>query len=244
MTDDQPPMMADDASCDDAPGRDDASGHRHAMRVIEAVLFASPDPVPRARLAEYLPAGAPVDMLLQHLAADYAGRGIELVRRDDAWAFRTAPDLAAHLQARVIEPRRLGRAALEVLAIIAYHQPATRAEIEDIRGVALARGTLDLLVEAGFVRPRGRRQVVGRPLEWVTTPHFLDHFDLASLADLPGLDELKAAGLIGGARGIADYAAERDQPQLPLVLRSRGRLDGFTAGTDSGAAPDDGGKPG
>ncbi|GGB26973.1 segregation and condensation protein B [Tistrella bauzanensis] len=214
------------------------------MRVIEAVLFASPDPVPRARLAEYLPAGAPVDMLLQHLAADYAGRGIELVRRDDAWAFRTAPDLAAHLQARVIEPRRLGRAALEVLAIIAYHQPATRAEIEDIRGVALARGTLDLLVEAGFVRPRGRRQVVGRPLEWVTTPHFLDHFDLASLADLPGLDELKAAGLIGGARGIADYAAERDQPQLPLVLRSRGRLDGFTAGTDSGAAPDDGGKPG
>ncbi|HAE48134.1 MAG TPA: SMC-Scp complex subunit ScpB, partial [Tistrella mobilis] len=190
---------------------DDTERFAHARRVIEAVLFASAEPLGRDRLAEYLPAGAPIDAVLDSLAADYAGRGVELVRRDDAWAFRTAPDLAPHLQARVVEPRRLGRAALEVLAIIAYHQPVTRAEIEEIRGVALARGTLDLLIETGFVRPRGRRQAVGRPLEWATTPHFLDHFDLASLADLPGLDELKAAGLLGQGRGIADYAADQEQ---------------------------------
>ncbi|WP_372006518.1 SMC-Scp complex subunit ScpB [Tistrella mobilis] len=215
---------------------DDTNGFAHARRVIEAVLFASAEPLGRDRLAEYLPAGAPIDAVLDSLAADYAGRGVELVRRDDAWAFRTAPDLAPHLQARVVEPRRLGRAALEVLAIIAYHQPVTRAEIEEIRGVALARGTLDLLIETGFVRPRGRRQAVGRPLEWVTTPHFLDHFDLTSLADLPGLDELKAAGLLGQGRGIADYAADQEQPALPLEPRPKpsGRLGGFTTGLEGG----------
>jgi segregation and condensation protein B len=180
---------------------DDTNGFADARRVIEAVLFASAEPLGRDRLAEYLPAGAPIDAVLDSLAADYAGRGVELVRRDDAWAFRTAPDLAPHLQARVVEPRRLGRAALEVLAIIAYH-----------------------------------RQAVGRPLEWVTTPHCLDHFDLTSLADLPGLDELKAAGLLGQGRGIADYAADQEQPALPLEPRPKpsGRLGGFTTGLEGG----------
>ncbi len=133
---------------------------------------------------------------LRALQADYAGRGVELVERDGRWSFRTAPDLAPLLRRTRPEPRRLSRAATETLAIVAYHQPVSRAEVEAIRGVAVARGTLDVLIEAGWIAPAGRREVPGRPLTYATTPAFLHAFGLPSLAALPGLDELRAAGLL------------------------------------------------
>jgi len=140
------------------------------------------------------------------LQQTYQDRGIQLVRRDNRWAFRTAPDLAAALVVESHVERKMSRAAIETLAIIAYHQPVTRAEIEEIRGVALSKGTLDVLFEAGWVRPRGRRQTPGRPMLWATTPAFLDHFGLVALDDLPGVEELKAAGLLDARPGLSSYA--------------------------------------
>ncbi|WP_241911747.1 SMC-Scp complex subunit ScpB [Telmatospirillum siberiense] len=176
------------------------------VRLIEALLFASAEPVDERGLAERLPEGADLGEVLDVLQETYRERGIQLVRRDNRWAFRTAPDLAAALIVESHVERKLSRAALETLAIIAYHQPVTRAEIEEIRGVALSKGTLDVLFEAGWIRPRGRRQTPGRPMLWATTPAFLDHFGLVALDDLPGIEELKAAGLLDSRPGLSSYA--------------------------------------
>ncbi|HEX5453569.1 MAG TPA: SMC-Scp complex subunit ScpB [Stellaceae bacterium] len=166
------------------------------LRLIEALLFAAPEPLGEDEMARRLGDGADVAGLLQALAGRYSDRGVNLVRVAGGWTFRTAPDLAPFLRSERAVPRKLSRAAVETLAIVAYHQPVTRAEIEAVRGVALARGTLDRLLEAGWVRPAGRRDVPGRPLNWVTAPAFLVHFGLDSLTDLPGIDELRAAGLL------------------------------------------------
>lgn len=166
------------------------------LRILEAVLFASAEPLAPEEIAPHLGQGADVPLLLERLAERYRGRGVNLVRRGDKWAFRTADDLQFLLRREETESRQLSRAALEVLAIIAYHQPATRAEIEEVRGVASGGGTFDVLMQTGWVRMRGRRRTPGRPVTYGTTDAFLDHFGLESLADLPGLEELKGSGLL------------------------------------------------
>ena len=166
------------------------------LRILEAILFASAEPLSPAEIAPYLGEGADVPMLLEQLAVRYNGRGVNLVRRGDKWALRTADDLAVLLRREETESRQLSRAALETLAIIAYHQPATRAEVEEVRGVASGGGTFDVLMQTGWVRMRGRRRTPGRPVTYGTTEAFLDHFGLESLADLPGLEELKGSGLL------------------------------------------------
>ncbi len=165
--------------------------------MVEALLFAAAEPLSAADLAERLPAGADVGAALAALQARYAGRGVELVCVADRWRFQTAADLAFLMTEEREEPRRLSRAAQETLAIIAYHQPVTRAEIEAVRGVQASKGTLDVLLELGLVRMRGRRRTPGRPVTFGTTDGFLEHYGLASLADLPGAAEMKAAGLLG-----------------------------------------------
>ncbi len=165
-------------------------------RIAEAILFASAEPVSRQRLAEQLPDGCDVDAVLASLQEDYAERGFQLVRVAGKWVFRTADDLSYLLEKHTVDERRLSKAALETLAIIAYHQPVTRAEIEEIRGVATSRGTLDVLMETSWVRPRGRRRAPGKPVTYGTTEAFLVHFGLNSLSELPGLAELKGAGLL------------------------------------------------
>jgi segregation and condensation protein B len=169
-----------------------------AVRIAEALLFASPTPLAAEAIAGRLPGGVPVAGVLEDLAELYAGRGVNLVRVAGGYAFRTAPDLSYVLSRDAVEPRRLTRAALETLAIVAYHQPVTRAEIEEIRGVSTSKGTLDTLLETGWVRLRGRRKAPGRPVAYGTTPAFLDHFGLDAVADLPGLDELRGAGFLEG----------------------------------------------
>lgn len=164
-------------------------------RIVEALLFASPVPLTEADILAYLPQPQPVLPILRALQTDYAGRGVQIEEHGGRWTLRTAPDLGGYLQRLQLKPKTLSQAALETLAIIAYRQPVTRAEIEQIRGVTVSRGTLDLLVDTGWVRPRGRKPVPGRPVTWVTTPAFLDHFDLQNLDDLPRLEELTGAGL-------------------------------------------------
>jgi segregation and condensation protein B len=182
------------------------------LRLVEALLFAATAPLDEAVLARHLDEEADVGVLLHELTENYAGRGVNLVRLAGGWVFRTAPDLAAKLRIERPVVRKLSRAALETLAVIAYHQPVTRAEIEEIRGVALGKGTIDALMEAGWVRPRGRRASPGRPLLWVTTSNFLVHFGLDSLNELPGIDELRAAGLLDLAPAPAgDSAPKPDQ---------------------------------
>jgi segregation and condensation protein B len=180
--------------------RDDAGSERlsQAIRIAEALLFASREPLPEEAIAERLPRGIAAAEVMGRLQALYAGRGVNLRRIAGGWAFRTAPDLAYLLAREEEGERKLSRAALETLAIIAYHQPVTRAEIEEIRGVSAAKGTLDVLLETGWVRMRGRRRTPGRPITYGTTPAFLDHFGLDSIGDLPGLEELKGAGLLDG----------------------------------------------
>jgi segregation and condensation protein B len=165
--------------------------------MVEALLFASAEPLSAAALAERLPQGVDVARALMQLRALYTGRGVELVCVADRWRLQTAPDLAFLMTRERSEPRRLSKAAQETLAIIAYHQPVTRAEIEAIRGVQASRGTLDLLLDLGLARLRGRRRSPGRPVTFGTTDFFLEQYGLASLADLPGLSEMKAAGLLG-----------------------------------------------
>ena len=164
-------------------------------RAVEAALFAATEPMTAPQLSRHL-GGADVRIALDDLAAHYAGRGVELVERGGRWHFQTAPDLAHLLRREREDVRRLSRAGTEVLAIVAYHEPVSRAEIEAIRGVQTAKGTLDVLMEAGWVRAAGRREVPGRPVIYATTPDFLTHFGLASRRDLPGIDELRAAGLL------------------------------------------------
>ncbi len=168
------------------------------LRLLEALLFASAEPLDEKTLAARLPQGADVKAALEQLRAEYAPRGVNLVRVAGKWAFRTASDLSWLLTKDSVVPRKLSRAAIETLAIVAYHQPVTRAEVEEIRGISAAKGTLDVLLETGWVRPRGRRKAPGRPVTYGTTETFLAHFGLEALDDLPGLDELKGSGLLDG----------------------------------------------
>ena len=165
------------------------------VRAVEATLFAAEEPMSAEAISTHL-GGADVREALRALAVDYEGRGVQLVERGKRWHFQTAPDLAHLLRREREDVRRLSRAATEVLAIVAYHEPVSRAEIESIRGVQTAKGTLDVLMEAGWVRIAGRREVPGRPVIYATTPEFLAHFGLSSRRDLPGIDELRAAGLL------------------------------------------------
>jgi len=176
----------------------DPQARPEELRLLEALLFASAEPLDQAALAKRMPDGVDVKVALAQLQADYASRGVNLVRVANKWTFRTAGDLSWLMTRETTETRRLSRAAIEMLAIIAYHQPITRAEIEDIRGVSVSKGTLDVLMETGWVRPRGRRKAPGRPLTFGTTETFLSHFGLEAIGDLPGLDELKGTGLLDG----------------------------------------------
>jgi segregation and condensation protein B len=171
---------------------------REKLRVLEALLFASSEPLEEKNLAGFLNPGDDVPALLQELQSFYAPRGVNLVKVAGRWQFRTAGDLSHLLERRASEERKLSRAALETLAIVAYHQPVTRAEIEEIRGVQTSAGTLDILLESGWIRPRGRRRAPGRPLTYGTTDSFLSQFGLDSIKDLPGLAELRGAGLLDG----------------------------------------------
>ncbi|MDP9413394.1 MAG: SMC-Scp complex subunit ScpB [Pseudomonadota bacterium] len=166
------------------------------VRAVEATLFAAEEPMTAAEIADYVGPDVDVEQALSILVEHYAGRGIELVERGKRWHFQTAPDLAHILRRERDEARKLSRAAVETLAIIAYHEPVSRAEIEAIRGVQISKGTLDVLMEAGWVRPAGRREAPGRPLTYATTAGFLAHFGLRSRRDLPGIEDLKAAGLL------------------------------------------------
>jgi segregation and condensation protein B len=183
-------------------------------RAVEATLFASAAPLSVDELVEHVGEGD-IEIALGQLAAHYEGRGIELVERGGRWHFQTAPDLAHLLRRTREEPRRLSRAATETLAIIAYHEPVSRAEIEAIRGVQISKGTLDVLMDAGWVRPAGRREGPGRALLYGTTQEFLTHFGLASRRDLPGIDDLKAAGLLDPL----------DEAVFQLQLESEGEED-------------------
>jgi segregation and condensation protein B len=178
------------------------------IRLLEAIVFASAEPVAERVLAARLPEGANVSELLEELRGMYENRGVHLVRVGNAVAFRTAPDLASLMKIEREVVRKLSRAAVETLSIIAYHQPITRAEIEEVRGVSLSKGTIDILLEAGWVKPKGRRRLPGRPVTWGTTEDFLDHFGLESLDALPGIEELKAAGLLDRRRGFGPLAEQ------------------------------------
>jgi segregation and condensation protein B len=181
----------------DTPGEEPAQGlDPMHLRIVEALLFAASEPMDERALARALPAQADIGALLSELQSQYEGRGVNLVHVAGKWQFRTANDLAFLLRKQAVEERKLSRAAIETLAIIAYHQPVTRAEIEDIRGVMVSKGTVDALMEAGWVRIRGRRRVPGRPVTYGTTEAFLVHFGLENVGDLPGMDELKAAGFL------------------------------------------------
>ncbi len=188
------------------------------IRMVEALLFASAHPLGEKDLAERLPEDVDVAALVDELVALYAGRGVNLSQVAGKWMFRTAPDLAFLLRREVQEQRRLSRAAVETLAIIAYHQPITRAEIEDTRGVSLSKGTLDVLMEEGWVRMMGRRRTPGRPITYGTTEDFLTHFGMASVKDLPGIEELKAAGLLDNVNvamlKLTDDEEDEGQPDL------------------------------
>jgi segregation and condensation protein B len=168
------------------------------LRLLEAMLFAAAAPLDEKELAAKLPQGVDVRPALARLQEDYAARGVNLVRIAGKWTFRTAGDLAWLLSKETIETRKLSRAAIETLAIIAYHQPVTRAEIEDIRGVTTSKGSVDVLLETGWIRPRGRRKAPGRPITYGTTTEFLSHFGLDAVGDLPGLEELKGSGMLDG----------------------------------------------
>lgn len=188
-------------------------------RIVEALLFASSKPLSLEVMRERLPEDSDLGGALLSLKEEYAARGVNLVEVGGLWAFRTADDLGDVLTLEKHEERKLSRAALETLAIIAYHQPVTRAEIENIRGVSTHRGTIDVLMETGWVKPGRRRETPGRPLTWVTTTAFLDHYGIEALTDLPGLDDLKASGLldrrpaIDTLPGTADLFNEEEQDE-------------------------------
>ncbi len=188
-------------------------------RMVEAILFATADPVTVADLAARMPMGCDPAEALVRLRKRYEGRGVNVVRVGDAWAIRTAPDLGFLMQKEVVETRKLSRAAIETLAIVAYHQPVTRAEIEEIRGVSVSRGTIDQLIEMDWIRLGRRKMTPGRPVTFVVTQGFLDHFGLESARDLPGLKELRAAGLLDsrpppGALAPGEGEDDDGQPEL------------------------------
>jgi len=217
------------------------------LRLLEALLFAADEPLEEKALANRLPAGVDVRAALKTLQIEYASRGVNLVRVGGKWAFRTANDLSWLLTHEAVEPKKLSRAAIETLAIIAYHQPVTRAEIEEIRGVSAAAGTLDVLLKTGWIRPRGRRKVPGRPITYGTTENFLSHFGLEVLSDLPGIEELKGSGLLDGQLPVGfNVPMPSDDPTLrededPLEA---GDLDlGLAPRVESGADPQQGEEP-
>jgi segregation and condensation protein B len=194
--------------------------HDPDVRAVEATLFAAEQPMTIEQIRAYVGDAVDVPTALAKLTEHYDGRGIEVVQRGKAWHFQTAADLAHLLRREREESRKLSRAAVETLAIIAYHEPVSRAEIEAIRGVQISKGTLDVLMEAGWVRPAGRREVPGRPLIYATTPGFLAHFGLTSRKDLPGIDDLKAAGLldpIDMALGDMQFGGEENDSELEIA---------------------------
>lgn len=209
------PQVPEEAAADAAPAAAPdaeevtaALDRAQSLRILEAVLFAAAEPLDRATIARHLPKGADVDTLVDGLELQYSGRGVNLVRVAGRVTLRTAGDLAHVLRIERDQPRKLSRAAVETLAIIAYHQPVTRAEIEEIRGVVISRGTLDVLMEAGWIKPHGHRETPGRPATWVVTEAFLGHFGLDSRDDLPGLDELRAAGLLDARPAVSAYTEQ------------------------------------
>jgi len=206
------------------------TGMDDLTRAVEATLFAATEPMTVEAISAHL-GGAEVRAALAELAAHYEGRGIALVERGKRWHFQTAPDLAHLLRREREEVRRLSRAATEVLAIVAYHEPVSRAEIEAIRGVQTAKGTLDVLLEAGWVRVAGRREVPGRPVIYATTPEFLAHFGLASRRDLPGIDELRAAGLLDPVEDALELA-------LAGQAEAAGAQAAAEPGREAGNAPE------
>ena len=224
------PFPFDDEGANESSRRDIAE----VIRMAEAIVFASAAPVSEKQLAERLPAGVDVAATMRRLQEIYAPRGVNLLRIGDGWAFRTAGDLAFLMSRDTVQQKKMSRAALEVLAIIAYHQPVTRAEIEEIRGVETSKGTLDTLLETGWVRMRGRRKSPGRPVTYGTTEAFLDHFSLEELRDLPGIDELKGAGLLSGRMSAnfsiplppvdADALSDDEDPLTDLDLEDLGLL--------------------
>jgi len=177
------------------------------VRLLEAILFASSEPLTERTLTNRLPEGVDLRALLLILKDTYAERGVNLVQAGKSWAFRTSPELAQKLNKETDAPRKLSRAGIETLSIIAYHQPITRAEIEEIRGVGMSKGTMDVLLEASWIKPRGRRRTPGRPMTWGTTDGFLDQFGLENISDLPGMEDLKAAGLLDSGPAISVYTA-------------------------------------
>ncbi|MGC8202703.1 SMC-Scp complex subunit ScpB [Aliiroseovarius sp. PTFE2010] len=187
-------------------------------RMVEAILFATAEPVTVAELNARMPHGADAKAALEHLRKRYEGRGVHLVRIGESWAMRTAGDLGFLMQKETVETRKLSRAAIETLAIIAYHQPCTRAEIEEIRGVSVSRGTIDQLIEMEWIRFGRRRMTPGRPVTYVVTQSFLDHFGLESARDLPGLKELRAAGLLESrpVPGGVDPDSPEDEDQTDM----------------------------
>ena len=206
-----PPEVAEQVA---AQAADREARNASDLRVLEALLFASSEPVSERVIGERLGEGSDVPALLEQLRALYQGRGVELLQGNGRWSFRTAPDVTERLKLEKLVPRKLSRAAIETLAIIAYHQPVTRAEIEEIRAVAVSSGTVDILLEEGWIKPRGRKEVPGRPVMWGTSNAFLDHFGLESLQDLPGIEELRAAGLLDSRRGVSAYGTRGSSDTL------------------------------
>ncbi len=208
-----------------------STDRREKLRIVEALLFAAAEPLDEAMLGRHFVEGEDVKALLEELQSVYAGRGVNLVRVAGKWAFRTADDLSFLLEKQAVEQRRLSRAALETLAIIAYHQPVTRAEIEEIRGVTMSRGTIDVLLETGWIKLRGRRRAPGRPVTYGTTEFFLEHFGFDSIQDLPGLNELKGAGLLdsslppGFSMPNPDDAPDLREDEDPLEDEPLGKDD-------------------
>jgi segregation and condensation protein B len=208
-----------------------SAGRWEKLRVLEAVLFAARDPLDERGLQEYFTGQDDIPALLEELQNLYAGRGVNLMRTAGKWAFRTAPDLSFLLERISVEPRRLSKAALETLAIIAYHQPVTRAEIEDVRGVSTSKGTLDVLLEMGWIRMRGRRRAPGRPVTYGTTDLFLDHFGFDSVKDLPGLSELKGAGLLDS--NLPPGFSVPEPTDLPGLLPDEDPMDADDSGEEN-----------
>lgn len=191
------------------------------IRLIEALLFSAKTPLSAEMISKQIPEVEDITGLLGEIAAHYSERGVNIVNVAGGWTFRTAPELAPILRRETEVQRKLSRAALETLAIVAYHQPVTRVEIEQIRGVTVSKGTLDILFDMGWIAPRGRRRTPGRPVTWVTTDVFLEHFGLAEIEDLPGVEELKAAGLLDSsapplliAESVQDFADEDEQDDV------------------------------
>jgi segregation and condensation protein B len=244
-----PNQDANDAAAEEQAG-DDAratrsnvaslpfADHREKLRVLEALLFAAAEPLDEAKLKTHLAEVEDIGALLEELRAFYAGRGVNLVHVAGKWAFRTAEDLGYLLERYAVQERRLSKAALETLSIIAYHQPVTRAEIEEIRGVTTSAGTIDILLETGWVRLRGRRRAPGRPVTYGTTDTFLSHFGLESIKDLPGLAELRASGLLDG--NLPPDFSVPEPTDVAALMPDEVPLDEMEEDEDEGAeAPDD-----